>query len=64
MTNQEYMCLLSAPEFVVVLDWLKNDYGRRYTDTNLAIEKWLQETHIKNEPELQKMLDFVKVYKR
>ena len=63
MTNQEYMCLLSAPEFVIVLR-LKDNYGRRYTHTDLAIEKWLQETHIKNEPELQKMLDFVKVYKK
>lgn len=42
MTNQEYMLSLPAEECYVVMNWLMQEYGRRFTATHLAVISWLK----------------------
>lgn len=42
MTNQQTLATLSAEEFYDKIMWLLHDYGKRYSDSRLAIIEWLQ----------------------
>lgn len=48
MTNQEWMCSLSAEEFLDQALWLLKDYGKRYTDSEPAIIEWLEDKYVVN----------------
>ena len=46
MTNKEWLATLSAHEWWdVAYEWLIQDYGKRYTDTRIAVMDWLTEEH-------------------
>lgn len=42
MTNQEKLSTITAEEFFDKIMWLLHEYGKRYTDSRLAIIEWLQ----------------------
>lgn len=46
MTNKEWLAALSAEEWYQTIHWLYYVYGKRWTDTRLAILDWLEEEHI------------------
>lgn len=46
MTNQEWMCSLTAKEFLDQMLWLLEDYGKSWTDSEPAIIEWLEDKHI------------------
>ena len=41
LTNQQMLATISAAEFLAKIDWPFHNYGKRYTDSNLAIMEWL-----------------------
>lgn len=41
MTNQEYMLSLPPQDCYVVMNWLMQEYGRRFTSTPHAVIGWL-----------------------
>lgn len=45
MTNKEWLATLSAEEWYQTIHWLYHVYGKRWTDTRLAILDWLEEEH-------------------
>lgn len=50
MTNQEWLCSLSAKDFLCHIRWLLQNYGKRWTDSDPAIIEWLQGEHEVNTP--------------
>lgn len=42
ITNQEKLSTITAEEFYDKIWWLLHEYGKRYTDSRLAIIEWLQ----------------------
>ena len=46
MTNKEWLATLSPNEWYKKVHWLFHEYGKRYTDTYLAVIEWLEEEHI------------------
>lgn len=42
MTNQQTLATLSAEKFYDTIMWLLHEYGKRYTDSRLAIIEWLK----------------------
>ena len=42
MTNQEYMLSMPPQDCYVVMNWLTQEYGRRFTATHLAVISWLK----------------------
>ena len=45
MTGKEYLLNKSEEEIYELMAWLFFDYGRRYTDTRLAIIEWLKDNN-------------------
>ena len=45
MTNQEWMCNLTAKEFLDQMLWLLKDYGKSWTDSEPAIIEWLEDKY-------------------
>ena len=45
MSNKEWMATLTAEQFYDVMEWLMQNYGRRYSHTQLAVIAWLDEPH-------------------
>ena len=45
MTNKEWLATLSPQEWYLQIQWLFHVYGKRYTDSYLAITEWLEEKH-------------------
>lgn len=45
MTNKEWLSTLSPKEWWDTIDWLYHVYGKRWTDSRLAIMDWLEEKH-------------------
>lgn len=43
MTNQEWLCNLSAEDFLCNIKWLLQNYGKRWTDSDPVIIEWLQD---------------------
>ena len=48
MTNQEWMCSLTAKEFLDKMLWLLKDYGKGWTDSEPAIIEWLEGKYVVN----------------
>lgn len=42
MTNQEKLSAITAEEFFDKIMWLLHEYGKRYSNSKLAITEWLQ----------------------
>lgn len=42
MTNKEWLSTLPAHEWYQTIHWLYHVYGKRWTDTRLAIMDWLE----------------------
>ena len=45
MTNKEWMVTLTAEEFYDMMKWLTHVYSKQFTDSRLAIIKWLDKEH-------------------
>ena len=45
MNNQQWLATLPANEWFMKVHWLWFIYGRRYTDSRMAVLDWLQEEH-------------------
>lgn len=43
ITNQEWLSHISPEDWVRVIHWLYHDYGKRFTDSEGAILKWLRQ---------------------
>ena len=48
ITNQKNLLTLTAEEFYDKIMWLLHDYGKRYTDSRIAIVEWL-DSEVENE---------------
>lgn len=44
-SNQQWLSTLSPDEWVKTVDWLFHAYGKNYTNTNIAVEEWLEKEH-------------------
>ena len=44
-TNKEWLATLSAEEWYQTIHWLYYIYGKRWTESRLAILDWLEEEH-------------------
>lgn len=45
MSNKEWLATLTAEEWWETIHRIFYDYGRRWTDTRLAVLDWLEEEH-------------------
>lgn len=43
ITNQEWLAHIAPEDWVRVIHWLYHDYGKRFTDSEGAILKWLRQ---------------------
>lgn len=41
LTNQQMLATISAEEFYDKIMWILHEYGKRYTDSRIAITEWL-----------------------
>ena len=45
MTGKEYLFTKSEEQIYELMNWLFFNYGRRYTNTKLAIIEWLKDNN-------------------
>lgn len=55
MTNKEWMAMLTAEEFYDTMEWLTRVYSKQFTDSRLAITKWLDKEHELNKTDISKI---------
>lgn len=46
MTNQQYLATVSVDDCYEIINWVMHDYGRRYTNTPMAVKSWLHQEAI------------------
>ena len=45
MTNKEWLLTLPSTQVYAIMDWLMHTYGKRFTDTRIAVTDWLDKDH-------------------
>ena len=50
MTNKEQLATIEPLAWVQRVDWLYHAYGKRYTDTWVAIADWLEQEYVPVKP--------------